>query len=208
MTDASEMLSLNIAAFAEATAAKTPTPGGGSVAGTVGALATALGEMALNFTRGKKKFADHSETHEHLAGRLARARSLFLDLIADDLAAFDMLSEANRMDDGPAKAEAMDLALAAAINVPCETAKLCLAVLDDLNTLQPICSAWLVSDLAAGAVLAAATVDLCDFNVRINARMLDDATQANEIRQASSADRARAHDIAQAIETAIAPQLD
>lgn len=208
MTDTPEMLSMDLATFAEATAAKTPTPGGGSVAGTVGALGTALGEMALNFTRGKKKFAEHAETHEHLAGRLARARSLFFDLIADDLAAFGMLSEASRMGDGPEKSEAMDLALAAAINVPRETAKLCLAVLDDLNTLQPICSAWLVSDLAAGAVLAAATVDLCDFNVRINARMLDDAAQADEIRQASTADRRRAHTIAQAIETAASAQLD
>jgi formiminotetrahydrofolate cyclodeaminase len=208
MTDTPEMLSMDLAAFAEATASKTPTPGGGSVAGLVGALGTALGEMALNFTRGKKKFAEHAETHEHLAARLGRARSLFCDLIADDLAAFGMLSEANRMDDGPEKSEAMSLALAAAINVPRETAKLCLAVLDDLAALQPICSAWLVSDLAAGAVLAAATVDLCDFNVRVNARMLDDAAQADEIRQASTADRRRAHTLAQAIETAASAQLD
>ncbi len=78
-----DILSVSVREFIEAVAERKPTPGGGSVAGVVGALAVALGEMALNFTRGKKQFAEHEELHERIARRLGRARRMFDKLISD-----------------------------------------------------------------------------------------------------------------------------
>ena len=74
MDQATEMLRSSVEEFVAATAAKQPTPGGGSVAGVVAALGTALGEMSLNFTRGKKKYAEHEEFYAHLGGRLEKTR--------------------------------------------------------------------------------------------------------------------------------------
>lgn len=195
-----DILNTSVREFVSATAAKQPTPGGGSVAGVVGALGTALGEMALSFTTGKKKFAEHEEFYRVLAGRLEKSRNMFMTLVADDMAAFGMYCDANAMPDGPEKQQASALALAAAIDVPREMTKLCLAVLGDLKSLADKCNPWLISDLVAGGILAAATTALCDLNVRINAKNLEDAQQRDEILAASTADRRRAAAIAVEIE--------
>ena len=202
MTNEQDMLSMSVRQFIAATAAKEPTPGGGSVAGVVGALAVALGEMALVFTRGKKKFAAHEELHAHVAERLARAREMFGQLVHDDVAAFRNYQETMRMEDSPAKAEAIQVATAAAVAVPRESAKLAVAVLGDLRQLADKCNPWLISDLIAGAALAEAVCRLSDYNVRINAAQIADLAAAADIREASSDDVARASDLRARIESA------
>ncbi len=194
------MLNSSVRDFVAATAAKSPTPGGGSVAGVVGGLATALGEMSLNFTRGKKKFAEYTELHEKLATKMERAHAMFLDLVADDMQAYGMYREASAMEDSPEKDEASELALAAAIDVPRQMAKLALAVLDDLQALTDCCNRYLLSDLIAAGTLAAATTVLCDLNVRINTPSLKDRQAAEDISKASDDDRKKAAKIAAEIE--------
>ena len=135
--------SFSVRDFVAATAAKTPTPGGGTVAGVVGALATALGEMVLNFTRGKKAFADLADVHESLAIRLARARGMFLDLMADDAAAYILYTEASKCNDS-SKSEKISAALAAAINVPREMTALSITLLEDLVKLSKNCIATIL----------------------------------------------------------------
>lgn len=199
----SDLLSMTVRQFISETASKAPTPGGGSVAGAVGALGVALGEMALNFSIGKKKFADHAEQHQHLLARLGRAREMFQQLVADDVAAFTTYQEANRMDDGAEKDAAMEVATAAAIDVPREAAKLSLAVLADLEALAPICNRWLISDLVAGAALCEAVCRLCDYNVRINAANVLDRDAAGQLVAGSAADMAKAVEARQQIEEAV-----
>ena len=208
MTDKqADLLNLSVRDFVAAAAAKTPTPGGGSVAGVVAALAVALGEMALNFTRGKKKYAEHEEFHARLSGRLAKARRMFEDLVADDVAAYQLYQESMRHDDGPEKTQAVELATAAAIDVPREMTKLCLAVLADLRELLDKCNPWLISDLVAAAALAVAAMRLSDYNVRINVPNLSDKAVAAEMHASSAADLARGVDIFEAIEAAAKEHL-
>lgn len=208
MDQSREILRSSVDNFVAATAAKQPTPGGGSVAGVVAALATALGEMSLNFTRGKKKFAEHEEFYAHLGARLEKTRSMFLDLIADDITAYGMYAKTAKLPDGEEKKEAEALALAAAIDVPREMAKLALALQEDVLRLSDKCNPWLVSDLIAAGALAAAVTVLCDLNVRINAKNLSDAQVADDLRAASAADRNRANELADRIEQATQAQLD
>ncbi len=207
MSETEDMLSMSVRDFAAQTAAKTPTPGGGSVAGVVGAVAVGLGEMALNFTRGKKKFAAHKDLHSSVAKRLARARGMFEDLVCDDMAAYKYYQETTRMDDGPEKDEAVQLAVAEAINIPREMTKLALAVLGDLDELSDKCNPYLVSDLVASAALSVAVVRLSDYNVRINAPNLTDANEADEIRAASTGDLKKAAKLRDAIEAAVKQYL-
>ena len=202
MSEKDDVLSLSVREFAAATAAKTPTPGGGSVAGAVGAVGVALGEMALNFTRGKKKYAEHEEYYEQLAARLEKARAMFQDLVADDIQAYQLYQAANRQEDGPEKEEAVQIATAAAINVPRETAKLALAVLKDLKEFGPRSNPWLITDLLASGTLAVAVTRLSDYNVRINVPSVADKAAGEEIRQASRADLVKAQALLDEMEEA------
>jgi formiminotetrahydrofolate cyclodeaminase len=135
-----------------------------------------------------------------LAPRLTHAREMFLQLVVDDMAAYGMYAEAMKLPKGEARDESLQLALAAAINVPRETAKLALAVLGDLARLADKCNKFLVTDLVAAATLAAGVTVLCDMNVKINTRDLDDPAAASDLRAASAGDRRRAHELADAIE--------
>jgi formiminotetrahydrofolate cyclodeaminase len=132
---------------------------------------------------------------------------MFQQLVADDVTAFRYYQEASRMEDGPAKAEAMQVATAAAVNVPREAAKLALAAMGDLLDLADKCNPYLISDLVAGAALAEAVCRLCDYNVRINLAHVDDPAAAADIRKGSADDVARAGELRQAIEAAAKEQL-
>ena len=202
-----DMLAKSVREFVAAAAAKTPTPGGGSVAGVVGALGVALGEMALNFTRGKKKYAQHEAFHEHLGQRLEKARQMFLDLVGDDMAAYNLYQETAKQPQGPQRDAALQVAVSAAISVPREMTKLSLAVLEDLLSLADKCNPWLISDLAAAAALAAATVRLCDYNVRINVPQVSDPQAAQMLRQFSRDDLARANQLLDEIEKVASEHL-
>ncbi len=194
-----EVTSLSVRDFLAATASKTPIPGGGSVAGVVGAQAAALGEMVLAFTRGKKQFAEHAAEHDALAVRLSRDRGMFLDLTADDAAAYTLYQEASRCQDQDKDAK-MAVATAAAIDVPRQMTALALSLLSDLAALGQHCNRYLLTDLAAAAVLAEATVKLSDYNVRVNAAGMSDGRTAEELRAASSRDVARAAELRGAVE--------
>ena len=202
-----DLLSLTVRQFVVATAGKTPTPGGGSVAAVVGSLAVALGEMALNFSIGKKKFAEHADEHRHLLSRFGRAREMFQQLVADDIAAFTTYQEASRLSDGPEKDQAMEIATAAAIDVPREAAKLALAVLGDLETLAKMCNQYLISDLVAAAALCEAVSRLCDYNVRINIVNVRDRGEAGQLRSGSAGDLAAAVACRNRIEESISQVL-
>lgn len=201
-----ELMGLAVKDFAAATAAKAPIPGGGSVAGAVGAMATGLGEMVLAFTRGKKKFASFAASHDALAVRLARARGMFADLTADDATAYMLYREANACQDDT-KDEKMQTALAAAINVPREMTALAMSVLTALVELGPNCNQYLLSDLAAAAVLCEATVRLCDLNVRVNANFLPDSQAADELRQVASRDCERAAELRRQVEAIVSEHV-
>ncbi len=194
-----DYLSFSVRDFAAATAEKSPTPGGGTVAGVVGVLATALGEMVLNFTRGKKAFAEFADAHEALAVRLARARGMFADLTADDAAAYTLYTEANKCED-ETKAAKMATALAAAIDVPRQMTALAISVLESLIALGGHCNKRLLTDLSAAAVLAEAVVRLSDYNVRVNAAGLPDKSAADDLRKASARDCKRAAELCETVE--------
>ena len=202
-----DVLSLSVRDFIAATGDKSPTPGGGSVAGVVGALAVALGQMSLKFTQGKKKFVEHDEYYSHLAKRFDKARAMFEQLVHDDIVAYTLYQQSLSEPPGPQKEQAVSLAIAAAIDVPRELSKAALALLDDLESFAGRCSRLLISDLVAAGALAAAVVKLCDYNVRVNVSQLDDRMAAAELRLASSEDVRRSTRVLEMLELAVASTL-
>ena len=202
------MLEFSVKHFVEKTASKSSTPGGGSVAGVVAALAAALGEMSLNFTIGKKKFADFAEQHQQIADELLKIRTRFLELIEEDIVAYRSYCETSKLEDSQEKTQKLYDSLIASIEVPRTLAKTNIELLNQLDKLKDNCNSWLISDLVAGARLAVAVSALCDFNVRINARTLEDKDLAATYRAQSTADRDKAQQLADKIEDAVAHLMD
>ena len=75
-------------AYLEALAAGEPTPGGGSVAALVGALAAGLAAMVANFTRGRKKYAAIAAEVDERIGQLNQTRQTLEALIQKDIDAY------------------------------------------------------------------------------------------------------------------------
>jgi formiminotetrahydrofolate cyclodeaminase len=195
MTPTPDILQSSVEEFVTATSAKTPTPGGGSVAGVVGALGVALGRMTLNFSIGKKALTEHEAYHSELAQRLETAGDTMLDLVRYDIAAYQEYQQANRLPDGDDKIRAVEKATAAAIDVPRKTARAALALLEDMKELAGKCNKWLITDLLAAGALAVAAATLSDYNVRINLPNMTDRAAAENLRNASRDDLARAKTI-------------
>lgn len=186
--DQQDMHDLKVGDFLEQLWAKQPTPGGGSVAGLAASMAVGLARMSLNYSKGKKQFADAAEQHEHLSARLEKASAFTRALTVEDAEAFALYQQSASLPDGQDKDSQAQVALAAAINVPKELAKLCLSLLEDLHRLRPICTSWLLSDLKAAGAMAVAAVTICEYNIRTNASQLEEDTQRDELIAGAQAD--------------------
>lgn len=194
------IINKTIKEFTQLTAAKTPTPGGGSVAGVVGVFSATLAEMTLNFSKGKKNLNEFADYHEHLKGRLAKAGKMFEQLIDDDISAFTLYQQANRMNNGAEKEQATELALAAAIDVPLEVMKISLALLEDFELFSDRCNKWLITDLLAAAALAVAVVRLSYYNVRMNLSGVKNKSIKSQIRESIDTDLDKAIKLLEKIE--------
>src|SRR5262245_14365289 len=186
-----------IRGFLDATAAKQPIPGGGSVAALVGALAAAIGELSLNCSLGRKSNIPETEGMLRRAlVELTRARSLMLGLMAEDQAAYDLLTAARKMPDGlPDKASEVSVSLLACIRIPQAMAACGLAILEEVDRVWEISSVHLLSDLAVCAELAMATVRCGVYNVRANLPSLKDPAERQHFEGATEKLLARATEI-------------
>ncbi len=158
-----------IEAFLTATAAKQPTPGGGSVAALAGALAASMGEMVLQYSVTKKDLvAYHAELQSALA-EFTRARALLLQLMVEDQEAFAEVQAARKLPDTHMNRQTdIDAAVLACIRVPQAIGATALVILELSEKLVGKVNKFLLSDLAVCADLATATVRCAGYNVRVN----------------------------------------
>src|SRR4051812_34464454 len=94
-----------IGSFLSATAARQPTPGGGSVTALTGALAAALGEMVINYSLGKKDLEAYASELRPAQAEFVKARELLLALMIEDQTAYETLSSSRKLPaDSPERA--------------------------------------------------------------------------------------------------------
>jgi methenyltetrahydrofolate cyclohydrolase len=167
--------------FLAAAAARQPTPGGGSVAALAGALAASMGEMAVNYSVGKKGLESHADAFHSAVGEYQRARAILIELMQEDQAAYESLSAAKKMTDSPEKKEALAVAVLACIRIPQSIAATALAVLDLAQKLTDRVNLFLLSDLAVCAELAMTTVRCALHNVRVNLPEISDPAQRQKV---------------------------
>jgi methenyltetrahydrofolate cyclohydrolase len=169
-----ESAKLSIGEYLDRTASKEPTPGGGGVAGVVGALAAALAEMVLAYSVGRKEFEEH-ETQLAECTRSVHAMRLRLVELADaDAKAYAELNRAMKLEKGSAerKAELPKAALAAA-QVPLDVIRVVSELMNCFEAMAGITNTWLRSDLAISVILAEAVGRASRWNIVVNTAFMD-----------------------------------
>jgi glutamate formiminotransferase / formiminotetrahydrofolate cyclodeaminase len=171
---------VTLSSFGDRVAAGTPTPGGGTVAAVVGALAACLATMVANLSIGKKKYAEHADRLGGVKRDAERLRVELMTLARRDSEAFEAVLAAGRLAQGSAEeAAARERALAAAsleaARVPLATAGACLKVIDLATVVAKCGNVNAITDAATAGLLARAAGEAALLNVEINLKSLPES---------------------------------
>ncbi|MBO4364773.1 MAG: cyclodeaminase/cyclohydrolase family protein [Eggerthellaceae bacterium] len=170
---ADKMMEKSCIEFVDALAAKVSVPGGGGAAAYAGALGVALGNMAANFTIGKKKYAKYEDDIRRIIAEGDEIRARLIDLVSKDAEAFEPLSRAYAIPkEDPTHDEALEAALTSALSAPLEMMRQIARAIELLEELSVKGSRLLISDVACGAVLSAAAMRAASVNVFVNTKYL------------------------------------
>jgi formiminotetrahydrofolate cyclodeaminase len=208
MNDGSNYFEQPLKQFLDDAAGATPTPGGGSVSALVAALGTTMAQMSAAFTLKGKKYAAHHPAVQAIADKLARAQTMFRQLVAEDIAAYGLFSEASKLPkDDPGRPERTQLALTTAITVPEEIIATAVAVLEEIERLLPICNVCLLSDVGVAAIVCEAAARAVSLNIRVNLVQVEDQASRKQTAEQAQAQLKRAAEIRGRIEAALAERF-
>lgn len=169
-----QYLSLPMKQFLDDLAAKSPTPGGGGVAAVAGALAAAQARMVVEYTIGKKQYAEHDQRLKEVLEEFKRAGDMFGQLLSEDMAAYERLASAYKAGD---KNE-LDKAVATATAVPMEIVFLACAVAARADEIKSFVNYNLLCDLRVTAILAYASARSASTAVHVNMENMSDRKEA------------------------------
>lgn len=156
-------------------AEKSPAPGGGAAASLVGAVASALAQMVVAYSVGKKSLAEHQDVLRGAIGELEEARGQLLHLAEEDARAYGLVNELMKLPEGDPGRAGLAPAIETAARVPLDAIGACARLAALLGTLATRTNRQLKSDLAIAAILADAAARASRWNVVVNAALLQDA---------------------------------
>lgn len=150
-----------------------PIPGGGSAAALAGAMGAGLVAMVAALTVGRDEYADVEATARNLGATASTVRDDLLDLAQRDSEAYEAVVRARHLpretdDERAARKAALNDAMRLAAEVPLETARAALQVVELAALIAPIGNRNAASDAGVAAQLASAAVRGAILNVRIN----------------------------------------
>src|SRR4051794_4770613 len=138
--------------FIEQLAAPTATPGGGSASAAAGAMAAALGAMVATMSRGKKAYAQYERPLTDAVSRLSHLREELKLAIDAGAESFKTVMQAYKTAKETAGSDSVvDSALKQATTVPLGVAEKANEVLGIIESLGPMTSPNMKSDLVTGA---------------------------------------------------------
>lgn len=169
----------SIQAFLDQLAGPSATPGGGSAAAIMGAMGAALVSMVANLTLGKPRYQAAEEEMRALLAQAEALRERLLNLIEDDVAAFDRVMAAYRLpketeEDKTQRQLAIQSALKAATETPLTCARLCAEVIELCRLAAEKGNANLITDAGVGVLAAQAALKGCALNVAVNLNAIQD----------------------------------
>jgi glutamate formiminotransferase/formiminotetrahydrofolate cyclodeaminase len=159
--------------FLEALADGAPTPGGGSAAAYAGAMGAALVAMVARLTLGKKKYAEVQDQMLAILDEAEVLRKRLTKAVEEDATAFEQVMAAFRLpkeskSQQAARGEAIQKATLHAAEVPLETARKALRVIELALQAAQLGNTNAITDAGTGAALANAALTAASYNVRIN----------------------------------------
>ncbi|HEX5244673.1 MAG TPA: glutamate formimidoyltransferase [Tepidisphaeraceae bacterium] len=163
--------------FIEQLAAPTATPGGGSASAAAGAMAAGLATMVAGMSRGKKAYLQYERELSDAVAELGSIREQLKGSIDLDAASYAEVMKAYK----DAKTAAPEFgermisdALKNATRVPLQIARSAHRVRQIVESLKPITSKNMWSDLAVASSLAKTAIEGGLANVQINLESLKD----------------------------------
>lgn len=173
--------------FIEELSTNSPAPGGGSVSALAGALGAALSSMVAALSHEKKELLDLKPEMDEIGIEAQNLKDRLSFLVDEDTNAFNKVMDANRLSatndkEQSAKNQAIEIANKYAIEIPLETAKKCLRVIELADTLVKKGNPNSVSDAGVAAEVALAGVSGACMNVLINLTSVKDETYCDDMR--------------------------
>ncbi|TET31817.1 MAG: methenyltetrahydrofolate cyclohydrolase [Planctomycetota bacterium] len=168
-------------------AANKPAPGGGSVSALVGALGATMGQMAANFTIGKKKFADVEPQVKDANDRLKAGGDELARLVQADVDEYSKYEAARTMpketdEEKAARRAAMQEATKLAMAVPLDVCRKAVDVLQAAADIVDISNPYLITDVGVCAICAFAGLKGAKYNVAINLQSIKDEGLVAEVK--------------------------
>ncbi len=198
--------------FLDALASQEPVPGGGSTAALVGSLAAALVCMVCNLTLGKEDYADVQAQMESIRQQAEVLRHELARLVDADMEAYNNLMASYRLprkseEQKSARQEAIQAALVEAAQVPLQIAEHCYQVLKLALPAAEVGNRWAISDAAAGALLAEASLRAALLNVYVNMASIADQMMVSSLKARIAAITADSADIKERAVTVVTSQF-
>ncbi len=171
----------------ELVSARTPTPGGGSVAALCGALGAALGCMAVRFSmKRRESTVEHEAVLEPVERGLLECAARLAALADADAASFEAVRQARKFPQATdAERAARDVAIRSstldAAEVPMRTARICREAMELLDGVASALNPNLATDGGSGATLLRSGVRCAGWNVLVN--LVGDASPAAAARR-------------------------
>jgi formiminotetrahydrofolate cyclodeaminase len=170
---------LSTEAFLDALASGNATPGGGSAAAVMGAMAAALVSMVCNLTIGKKGYESAEAEMKTVLVEAEALRARLLEMVPQDIAAFDRLMAGYKLPKGTdaekvARSAAIQKGLQGATQVPLDCAVACAEVLRLTARSVEVGNVNVISDVGVGVLAGWAALRSAALNVHINAPQIKD----------------------------------
>ena len=166
--------------YLETLASAQPTPGGGSAATIVGAMAASLVAMVARITVDNATYAEHLAEASLIVIHADGLRGKLLDARAADERAYGEVVAAMALprasdDQKVLRTKRLQATLAEAARVPLESAATVVAVLGLATRVRAFNNTNLMSDVVCAAAFGRAALEASAANVRVNHRFLKDA---------------------------------
>jgi formiminotetrahydrofolate cyclodeaminase len=181
-----KLVKQNIKMFLDEVASSSPAPGGGSVAALAGALGAALTSMVCNLTKAKQGYEPVQNEIAETLEKSEELRKDLTDLIDRDTDAFNEVIKALQMpketeEQKEQRRNAMQTAFKQAAEVPLQTARKCVQILEVAHVAAEKGNKNSISDAAVSALMAQTGVQAAMLNVRINLSSIKDQDYVQQV---------------------------